>query len=209
VISAIATGWDAEEARMDGGAEADERADDAEEELRWFESLSATGSANENGETRDMELQSDPKFNDEGVERALTKVVVDTHSGIYKTVGSKPLTVEEIDALPAQWKNVEERQANALNALSLLSIDTLHKTLADMLSRLEDERVVALVLERTCRLSTEDVGHIAEQLMQRLFNQYTVERRIADAARNRQRAAETVICRVLGDNAVFAVDEGE
>lgn len=200
---AFATGWDAEEARVDGGAEAAERADDAAEELRWLESLAATAPANTNGETRDME--PDPKFDQEDVDRALTRVALDQHSGVYKALGSRPLTVQEIDALPTVSEREEQLKNTAVHALSVLRIEVLHRVLAEMLSRMDDERFVAMALDRSCRLSTEDVGHVAQQLMQRLFNQYAVEKRIADSARDRQRAAESVICRVLGDNAVFAL----
>jgi hypothetical protein len=160
--------------RLLSGATGHEDDDDAEER-RWLESLETT---NTNGEDT-ME-----------------------HSGVFLG-GGRPMTVDEIDALPAPAGRIRRHQcAEARAAIGALDSDALVYLVSELLMQIDDERATTVILGRVCSLPDEDIGCVASQALQLLGNKCQLARARAEVARAEQRSAETAIVAALGQHAV-------
>jgi hypothetical protein len=119
------------------------------------------------------------------------------HSGVFVTPASIGLTemptVEELDALPAPESL---RLSGARVALSYLT----------------DDMLTAVICESSCRLSDENKGRVAQQMLQMLGNKVAAKKaradeaaRIAEAERKDQRATECHLVFALGEFVNFGI----
>lgn len=119
---------------------------------------------------------------------------------------------EECDASLSAL-DVEERVEEARDAVKALPASVpsneLMQLAIELLGRLDDERAIAAMVERGCRLSVEDTGSLARQLLLVLWNQYQQYKRAADAARELQRTSEVALIEALGPCAGLAFEAAE
>lgn len=137
--------------------------------------------------------------------------------GVVRLRDGEELTDAECDAR-ISIDDAELRADEVADALSFLpnNADTTMRLAADLLNKLDDERAMAVMLERSCRLQPEDAGSLARQQLLRLWNQYQKSKTFADAARDAadaarevQRTDEVAIIQALGPCAALAFEAAE
>lgn len=137
--------------------------------------------------------------------------------GVVQLRDDAELTDAECDArLSAD--DAELRADEVADALSFLpdNADTTMRIVSDLLGKLDDERAMALMLERSRRLQPEDAGCLARQQLLRLWNRFQKSKTYADAARDAadaarevQRGDEVAIIQALGPCAALAFEAAE
>lgn len=130
--------------------------------------------------------------------------------GVVRLRDGEELTNVELDSLLGPG-DADARADEVADALSFLpaNADTMMRVAGDLLNQLDDERAMALMLERSCRLQPEDAGSLARQQLLRLWNEHQQNKRVADAARNKQRESEVAIIQALGPCAALAFEAAE
>lgn len=127
--------------------------------------------------------------------------------GVVRLRDGEELTDVELDAR-INSDDAELRADEVADALSFLpdNADTTMRVAGELLGKLDDERAMALMLERSCKLQPEDAGSLARQQLLRLWNAFQQSKARADAAREEQRASEVAIIQALGPCATLAFE---
>lgn len=199
------TDYDDECARL-GDADSSD-ADDEIEERAWLTSLAATQLTN--GEDTVMGQTDQEPF---GFDETSAVFTTATEVGLREDVDAPEFSAEECDAALTAL-DTQERVEEALDAVSALPFgaqsDELMRVTSELLGKLDDERAMAVMVERACRLAMEDVGCLARQHLLVLFNAFEARKRDIEAAVERKREAEVALIQALGPCAGLAFEAAE
>lgn len=122
-----------------------------------------------------------------------------TEVGAREETESETLSDEQCDGALTEGDK-RDRVEEALDALAYVNAgaDGLMRVAADLLGKLDDNRAIAVVLERSCRLQSEDLGTLSRQHLLVLFNRVESCKAEISAALARKREAETALHQALG-----------
>lgn len=178
------------------------------EEISWLASLSASQQTNGEDTVMGQQTEQGPF----GLDESSAVFATPAEVGLRDDEDAPEFTSEECDAALTAL-DTRERADEVLDAVSALPAgaqpDEVMRVTGELLGKLDDERAMALMIERACRLEMEDVGCLARQHLLVLFNALEARKRDIEAAVDRKREAEVALIQALGPCAGLAFEAAE